>query len=255
MTKIAKPCVVCGKNILIYPSQSKLIKCCSKVCSTILKKSVRGEQHPNWKGRLLKVCPTCKKSFVVATYYKNQIYCSHECRLAQHRVLKICHNCNKTYREQAYKQSKFCSRNCVGEYQRKEHPASETEFKKGMIPHNKGKPGISGPEHPRWRGGVSYLPYCYKFNEKLKEAVRNRDNRTCQFCNIKENGKKHPVHHIHYDKQNCHPDLITLCISCNSKVNSNRNYYENLFMNKLNDKGLLFWTKGNLEANQLPDTR
>lgn len=99
-----------------------------------------------------------------------------------------------------------------------------------------------GEKSPHWRGGISYLPYCPKFNNELKEKIRERDNRTCQLCSTKENGKRLSVHHIHYDKENCAPDLITLCNRCSSKVNFNRDYYEQLFMNKLNDRGLLLWT-------------
>lgn len=102
--------------------------------------------------------------------------------------------------------------------------------------------GIQAEEkHPLWKGGISFKPYCYKFNRALKERVRNRDNRTCQLCNAKENGKSYHVHHIHYDKENCNPDLITLCYKCNPKVNFNRDYYEAIFMNMLNERGLLFW--------------
>jgi len=104
------------------------------------------------------------------------------------------------------------------------------------------KAKISGENSSRWQGGKSFLPYCPKFNRKLKEAVRNRDNRICQLCNEKENGRKLHIHHIHYDKENCNPDLIALCGSCNSKVNIRRDLYESLFMNKLNERGLLFWS-------------
>lgn len=75
------------------------------------------------------------------------------------------------------------------------------------------------------------------FNNTLKEHIRNRDNRICQLCGAKENGKKLAVHHVHYDKENCEPDLITLCQGCNSKVNFNRDHYEKLFMNNLKDRG------------------
>jgi hypothetical protein len=103
-----------------------------------------------------------------------------------------------------------------------------------------------GEKSGTWKGGISFLPYCHKFNKTLKEAVRNRDNHTCQLCNTPENDKnlndkKLAVHHIHYDKGNCYPDLISLCHSCHTKANHNREYFENLFMNKLNERGLLFW--------------
>ncbi len=102
---------------------------------------------------------------------------------------------------------------------------------------------VSGERNPIWRGGVSFIPYCSKFNSDLKEKIRERDNRICQLCHEKENGRKLAVHHIHHDKENCYPDLIALCAKCSSKVNFNRDYYENLFMNMLNERGLLFWSR------------
>lgn len=97
-----------------------------------------------------------------------------------------------------------------------------------------------GEKNPAWHGGISFEPYCPKFNNILKEAVRKRDNYTCQLCNTPENGRKLDVHHIHYDKENCrHLDLISLCRRCNAKVNSNREHYEQFFMNKLKERGLV----------------
>ncbi len=109
---------------------------------------------------------------------------------------------------------------------------------KGLHPQN-----LGGSNHYNWQGGISFLPYCSKFNKELKEAVRDRDNRTCQLCNEKENEEKLSVHHIHYDKENCNPDLISLCRVCNTKVNFNKEYYEQLFMNNLNNRALLYWSK------------
>ena len=102
-----------------------------------------------------------------------------------------------------------------------------------------------GEKNGNWNNGSSFVLYCSKFNNQLKEKVRNRDNRTCQNCAVKENGSKHDIHHIHYDKENCYPDLITVCRSCNAKANGDRNYWEKLYMNKLNDRGLLLWTQNN----------
>lgn len=124
----------------------------------------------------------------------------------------------------------------------------------GKSPSNKGQTGTykhtddykkymseinSGNRHPQWLGGISFEPYCYKFNTQLKEQIRDRDNRTCQLCGVKENGQKLSVHHIHYDKPNCDPDLVSLCRSCNAKVNFDREYYENWFMNQLEMRGLI----------------
>lgn len=100
-------------------------------------------------------------------------------------------------------------------------------------------------ENPSWNGGVSFLPYCHKFNEVLKEQIRERDNRTCQLCgrtekeNLQLFKHKLSMHHVHYDKPNCEPDLISLCNQCSSKVNFKREYYENRFIEKLKQRGLI----------------
>lgn len=106
-----------------------------------------------------------------------------------------------------------------------------------------------GENHSNWKGGISFLPYCIKFNKELKELVRRRDNYICQLCNKtqEKNGAQLSVHHIHHDKENCYPDLIILCRSCNVKVEKNemKKKYEEIFMNNLNGRNLLFWNRGN----------
>jgi len=126
---------------------------------------------------------------------------------------------------------------------------------KGRIPWNKGKVGLqshtdewkiqnskrmTGENHPNWQGGISFIKYCSKFNNKLKDEIRKRDDYKCQLCKKEQdlNSEKLTVHHIHYDKKNCDPDLITLCRSCNSKVNFNRDYWEQLFNRLLCYKGI-----------------
>ncbi len=111
-------------------------------------------------------------------------------------------------------------------------------------PPNKGVFGVKvGELASNWQGGISFEPYCKRFNKKLKEKIRERDNEICQNCGKTkiENKWKLSVHHIHYDKENCYPNLISLCISCNSKVNFNRNYWEEHFMEKLKKRNLLNW--------------
>lgn len=107
-----------------------------------------------------------------------------------------------------------------------------------------------GKENGNWQGGLSFLPYCSKFNEELKESIRIRDNYQCQnlCCKLTQqesillyNQSLH-VHHVHYDKQNCYPDLIALCLRCNINANFNRKFYEKLYMNILNKRRLLLWT-------------
>ena len=120
-------------------------------------------------------------------------------------------------------------------------------------PWNKGKTGIYsedrlkqmsefmktriGEKANNWRGGLSFEPYSFEFNNQLKYKIRERDNFICQFpnCGIKENGRVHDCHHINYTKKDSKPEnLITLCLSCHMKTNFNREYWQNYFEMKEN---------------------
>lgn len=90
--------------------------------------------------------------------------------------------------------------------------------------------GKIGELSSNWKGGIQYEPYSTDWTETLKRSIRERDHYICQLCLNYGNA----VHHIDYNKKNCNSDnLITLCISCNFKVNSNRIYWTNYFQNKL----------------------
>lgn len=160
-----------------------------------------------------------------------------------------------------------------------QHSSPNTEFKKGNVPHNKGESlsnktkekisksviaknikGINHPfygkhhteyskekmseantgeNNPRWQGGVSFEPYCSKFNNQFKEKIRNQYNRKCFICGKSEieNGRRLDVHHVDYNKDclcdNSKCSFIPLCISCHSKTNSNREYWEEYLQSKL----------------------
>lgn len=97
-----------------------------------------------------------------------------------------------------------------------------------------------GPESPRWIDGRSFLPYSAEFTRQLKELIRQRDNYQCQRCGCSqlENMEKLSAHHIDYNKKNCLPsNLISLCRRCNVLVNQNRDYWENCFITKLEERG------------------
>lgn len=95
-----------------------------------------------------------------------------------------------------------------------------------------------GEKAANWRGGISENPYPNDWTLLLRESIRQRDNFICQECGIHEeelNGfnKKHDIHHIDYDKENCDPiNLITLCRSCHLKTNYNREHWIEYFTNK-----------------------
>lgn len=91
----------------------------------------------------------------------------------------------------------------------------------------------------RWLGGKSFEPYDLKFNNKFKRAIRKRDNHECLKCGIHQEklSRTLTVHHINYDKkitlpQNC----CSLCLRCNSEVNSNRPHWIKFFQSLLSER-------------------
>ena len=90
--------------------------------------------------------------------------------------------------------------------------------------------GKNGKLSPTWQGGVSFEPYSFEFNNRLKEEIRKRDNHQCQFCGINENGRAHDVHHINYIKKDCRKrNLVTLCHGHNAEANIDRDKWQFLF--------------------------
>lgn len=105
------------------------------------------------------------------------------------------------------------------------------QIAKNNLPEN-----TKGENNGNWRGGISKLPYSFEFTEELKEKIRNRDNYTCQNCEMTEEehvivyGLNLTIHHIDYNKENCRKNnLITLCNPCNGRANFNRNYWKDYY--------------------------
>jgi hypothetical protein len=83
--------------------------------------------------------------------------------------------------------------------------------------------------------------YCIKFNEKLRIKIRNKYN-NCDYISgiykdICSPNKNLAVHHVNYDKQcGCGGNrckLIPLCQSNHSKTNTNRFFWNRLFIYSL----------------------
>ena len=99
---------------------------------------------------------------------------------------------------------------------------------------------LGGENSPNWKGGISFEPYCVKFNYKFKESVRDKFDRKCFLCGKSEdlNGRKLDVHHVNYDKEclcnEVECEFVPLCIHCHLKTsNGDREYYEKLLLEKL----------------------
>lgn len=95
----------------------------------------------------------------------------------------------------------------------------------------------SGSNNGNWKGGVSFEPYCPKFNDEFKERCREFWSRKCVMSGIseKENGQRLSVHHVTYDKKTCCNDALPLFVPVskkwNSKFNTNRKYWHEMLTN------------------------
>jgi len=91
---------------------------------------------------------------------------------------------------------------------------------------------FSGPNSPNWRGGLSSASYCEAWKDlEYKKDICDRDGNRClnPYCESKNNNDL-AIHHIDYNKQNCHPkNLITVCRSCNSKANKDREWHKSWY--------------------------
>ena len=225
-TQMIVKCKVCGKEIYRRPYSIRKNKhsFCSFQCLGIFQRNGG-----------YKICPVCGEKFYVRKCkIKTQIYCSGKCLYASRKgkgfngkpcpirygkdspswkggkMLK-CLYCGKQFwaiPSRIKSGRKFCSSKCFGFYY------VDTTSKR-----------VKGKNNPMWRGGTSKLPYPFKWTETLKESIRQRDNYKCQLCGCpqEENITKLHIHHIDYNKNNLDPDnLVSLCQSCHSKTNVNR---------------------------------
>ena len=124
-----------------------------------------------------------------------------------------------------------------------------------------------GASNAAWNGGSSYFPYCPKFNERRKKAVRNFFDNHCICCgkNRDENmiaGKPRElsVHHIDHDKtQGCHGtpfNLVPLCHDCHNDELTNQEDYKK-YINQTLDSGFEkgIWSREQYERDVMyPDT-
>lgn len=94
-----------------------------------------------------------------------------------------------------------------------------------------------------WQGGISYEPYCVKFNDEFRERVRAFFGYTCQLCGHvwQPDEKKLAVHHVNFRKDACcaedvTPLFVPLCHQpCHTKTNYNRAFWEDWFTEIINE--------------------
>lgn len=235
-------CSFCKKEFLKYENYIKKYKhhFCNKKChNSWMSKYQINKKHPLYKREKLK-CDYCKKIFYKVKYrIKNNKhkFCSQRCYKKwwskfmvgknhpqwKGKVTLKCDICKKLYKQfpsrlKRKNEFNYCSVECK----------------------NKGKSKFwVGEKAIAYVHGKSKEPYTIKFNNFIKEYIRERDGHKCQLCGVPqlECIRKLAVHHVDYDKSHANPKkLITLCVSCNCKVNTNRKYWEKYFKSILKEK-------------------
>jgi hypothetical protein len=82
-----------------------------------------------------------------------------------------------------------------------------------------------GEKGPNWQGGISFEPYCPKFNKDLKRRVRSFFGGQCLMCGKHEStlGENLSVHHVKYRKTACCDGepvhFAALCRRCHGRTN------------------------------------
>jgi hypothetical protein len=224
---ITKICENCGKTFTIHKCHLDRTpgKYCSAACSSEGRKK-RNQKHCLICGKTIYPSPSQIKS-------GGGKYCSIKCfhesdevrdilrvassgrtgELASNwrggQTKRTCLNCGDIillYPSRIKMNSRFCSTLCSNNYNKR-----------------------CGVESPQWKGGISFEPYCPKFNKEFKERVRAFFNHTCVECATPQTVKKLHVHHVNFNKESCCdpsiPLFVPLCDSCHGKTNFNRGFW------------------------------
>jgi hypothetical protein len=99
-----------------------------------------------------------------------------------------------------------------------------------------------GENHPNWKGGLSFIPYCFKFNNRRRRSTRIFFGYDCLCCgkhvteNITKKGQTDlHVHHVDHDKeQGCNGrpfNLVVMCDECHGKEQHKEQEYKE-YLNK-----------------------
>lgn len=159
-----------------------------------------GTQWNMSKAGRAKISASAKQRYKNSSKLVNCLNCSLEYRVALSRWLRG--------------RGRYCSKKCMTENFQGRHLSSKSEFKKGLIPWNKGikYPKVAGENHSDWKGdkvGYSGLHKWVKRNYKFNE--------TCEHC-----GGDRKLHLANrtgiYDRE--FENWIILCKSCHIKFDN-----------------------------------
>lgn len=165
-----------------------------------------GNKHPNWRGGNPMVeCFTCGATFEIE------------------RELNILSDHH------------FCCNTCKSVWS----SSRMTNFYSDIANREKHSAAMQGISYDEWEGFAKDKPYCPAFNEKCREANREKYDRKCFLCGLEESEnvastgmhRKLAVHHYDMNKdQGCDSHewkLVPLCIGCHGSA------HNDLVMNRI----------------------
>ena len=96
------------------------------------------------------------------------------------------------------KRRKYCSHECMDAFRKGKPLKHSKQFKKGIIPWNRGLKGtMAGEKSPHWKGGIAPKNNLIRNSIESKlwvQSVFARDGYTCQKTGVK--GGKLTAHHV-----------------------------------------------------------
>ena len=222
-------CKVCNKEVIDYPHNRK--RYCSVNCRN---EDWTGKNNPNFnhKWDIEKRAEASKR--LLNQYEKGKVVWNKGLTKEDIRVF----NNTKFFRENnpakleetKLKISKANKGKLMGDLNPAKREENRIKITLGLKKAFKeGRKDSSMTKNPMWKGGLSFEPYTTDWTNALRKIIRKRDNYSCQLC-FKEGNQ---IHHINYDKKDCNPqNLITLCESCHSKTNANREKWKKILQDK-----------------------
>jgi len=210
----------------------------------------------NWSEEVKRKISNSEKGKIVLEETKRKLSESLKEKIAWNKGLKGSYK----FSEEAREKMKQTRVGMLGKKHSEESKLKMSYLRKGRLVWNKGRKNIYskeslqkmsnaasfrvGERSSNWKGGLSFEPYCSIFSDKeFKKMILERDKNQCQSCgitrmmSIKLFGSNLNLHHINYNKKDCDPyNLLSLCVSCNSKANSNRPYYEEIYSSLMLDR-------------------
>lgn len=233
----------CGKETLV--PRSSLItgntRSCGCLHNEVTSKRLSGDNHPMKR-------PEIKRKVSIANTGKKASIETRKKLSASHKGTHL-----------SMEARKKLSDSISGEKSCKYGKSMKAETKQKISNSLLGK--FVGEKNPAWKGGISFEPYCPKFNKNLRTRIRAFFDYRCMICgkpeieNLTKNGKQRLLscHHVEYDKQACCNNNVVnfaaLCQRCHGRMNGNTDRWEQILHRIINEiyDGKSYYTKEEYE--------